>query len=157
MVMQLKVFSYYVKIFSFLMIFTLICIALHIMICLNINELKINIHDITRNYLVLELVFPILYILLAISVYNYSTTLDSSRNILIVLIMYLLILLLIFLSSFLFFRYANFIFAFWLSIICIVIDGFMSILFLKSPICNFHFSILVYLAIVEFYFYYAII
>lgn len=155
--MQLKVFSYYVKIFSFLVIFTLICMALHILICLNINELKINIHDITRNYLVLELVFPVLYILLALSVYNYSTTLDSSKNILIVLVMYLLILLLTFLSSFLFFRYANFIFAFWLSIICIILDGFMSALFLKSPTCNFHFSILIYLAIVEFYFYYALL
>lgn len=153
----MKIFSYYIKILSFLTIFTIICISLHIFICLNINELKINIHDITRNYLILELTYPFFYILLAISVYNYSTTLDSSRNILIVVVMYLLVLLLTFLSSILFFRYANFIFAFWLTIFCIAIDSLMSVLFLKSPICNFHICILTYLATIQFYFYYSIL
>ena len=93
MVVKLKLFSYYAKIIAFICVFTIICLTLHFFICLNINSLKINIHNITKNYVTFKLIYPIFYVLLGTSVYIYSTTLDSSRNILIVIMLYLLILL----------------------------------------------------------------
>ena len=153
----MKLFSYYTKILSFICIFTIICLTLHTFICLDINSLKISIHNITRHYMVFKLIYPVLYILLGISVYMYSTTLDSSKNILIVIMFYLLIILLSLLSSMLFLRFANFIFAFWLCIICLILDSLLSFLYLKTSICNFHISILAYLLFIQFYFYLTIV
>jgi hypothetical protein len=153
MVIKLKIFSYYAKLLAFLFVFTTLCLILHFFVCLDINTLKINIHNITKNYIILELTYPIFYILLAISIYIYSTTLDSSKNILIIITIYLLILLLLILSSILLFRFANFIFAFWLCILCVFLDSILSLFYLKTYICNFHISILVYLSIALFYFY----
>ena len=157
MVIKLKLFSYYAKIIAFICVFTIICLTLHFFICLNINSLKINIHNITKNYVTFKLIYPFFYVLLGTSVYIYSTTLDSSRNILIVIMLCLLILLLSLLSSMLFLRFANFIFAFWLCIISIILDLILSFFFIKNTICNFHLAILFYLSFVLFYFYYAII
>lgn len=151
----MKIFGYYAKVLSIICIFTIICLVLHTFICLDINSLKINIHNITRNYLTLKIMYPVLYILLGINIYMYSTRLDSSKNILIVIALYLIILLLSILSSLLFLRFANFIFAFWLSVLCTVLDIILSYFYLKSSICNFHIFILAYLSFIQFFFYFS--
>lgn len=157
MIKKLKLLKYYSKILALVCTFTAICLILHIFICLDISSLKISIHSITRNYFILELLYPIIYLLLGISVYMYSTTLDSSRNILIVIMFYLLILLLVILSSILFLRFANFIFAFWLCVFAIALDCILAFLLIKNIVCNFHLSLLIYLSLILFYFYYSLL
>ena len=149
----MKIFTYYAKVFAFILTLTFICLIIHSLICLDISNLKINIHSITKNYISLKLIYPIFYILLGYSIYVYSKTIDSQSNILIIATIYLVLILLVMLSSLLLFKFANFIFAFWLCLISFFIDICLSVFFVRQTVCNFHLSILFYLTFVLFYFY----
>ena len=149
----MKIFTYYAKVFAFILTLTFICLIIHSLICLDISNLKINIHSITKNYISLKLIYPIFYILLGYSIYVYSKTIDSQSNILIIAAIYLVLILLVMLSSLLLFKFANFIFAFWLCLISFFIDICLSVFFVRQTVCNFHLSILFYLTFLLFYFY----
>lgn len=150
----MKLFSYYKKTILFILITTIICILSHIFICSDIHNLKIHIHNLTRSYSILKFIFPMLYIMLGLNVLKYSTTIDSYKNIMLIFLLYLIIILFTILSSLLLFRYAKFIFSFWLTLFSLLIFAIARKIYFNDTLSLFTFMIFSYLVFVEFYFYF---
>ena len=159
MVIKLKLFDYFKKIFIFIFIITIIAILIHVFICLDIKNFKISVSHITRNYNLFKALYPIIYILLGISVYRYSIAFDTSKNIYIVGTLYLIMIALTLFSSVLSLRYAKFIYSFWCIIASGLLDSILSyILYTTSSkflyISGMHVALYSYLSVVTFWLYY---
>ncbi len=153
MVILLRRISYNTKLIYLISGLTTLAIVLTILISLNINNLKINMHEVSRNYTPFKVIYPMFYIILGIDISIFLLKLSSNNSITIVLMMYLLILLSVFLSSVVFFKLGNFIFSFWLLLFAIIIDIILSRIYLNSTFCYYHVAIITYLILVNFYLY----
>ena len=154
----MKVFDYYKKIFSFIFIITVIAILIHTVTCIDIRNFKVSVSHITKNYNLFKYLYPILYILLGISVYRYSITFENSKNLYLVFLIYLVTISLTVLSSILSLRYAKFIYSFWCILICGILDSILSyLLYITSPkflyFSGIHVVLYSYLSIVTFWLY----
>ena len=154
----MKVFDYYKKMFSFIFIITVIAILIHTVTCIDIRNFKVSVSHITTNYNLFKYLYPILYILLGISVYRYSITFENSKNLSLIFLIYLVTISLTVLSSILSLRYAKFIYSFWCILICEILDSILSyLLYITSPkflyFSGIHLVLYSYLSIVTFWLY----
>ena len=154
----MKVFDYYKKMFSFIFIITVFAILIHTVTCIDIRNFKVSVSHITTNYNLFKYLYPILYILLGISVYRYSITFENSKNLSLIFLIYLVTISLTVLSSILSLRYAKFIYSFWCILFCGILDSILSyLLYITSPkflyFSGIHLVLYSYLSIVTFWLY----
>lgn len=154
----MRFFNYYKKIFSFILIITFIALFIHSLVCLDIKNFKLSVSHVTKNYTLFKILFPILYISLAISVYKYGKKFENSKNIYMVLALYLLLIIFTIFSSILTLRYAKFIFSFWCILLCVILDTiFCYIIYIGSPkliyFSGIHVALYSYLSFVVFWLY----
>ena len=135
---------------------TILAIIIHTIICLDIKNFKVSVSHVTKNYNLFKVFYPILYILLGISVSRYFFTFESSKNLYLIFLIYLSIIVLSLLSAMLSLRYAKFIFSFWCIIASGILDVFLSyILYLSSSkflyLSGFHIAMYSYLGVITFW------
>lgn len=154
----MHLFKNYIQTLSIIFITIIIFTGLHLLFCLDIHMLKIAIHNVSTNYMFFKIIYPIVFILLGINMYIYYLSFDSNKYIYMFFLLYLLILALLTFSSFLILRYANFIFAFWITTLAFL----LSCIFIYYIKFNYHtyyyFSyipsvIIIYLSIIYFWLY----
>ena len=155
----MQLFSYHKKIISLILIITIIALFIHTITCLDIKKFKRSVSHVTKNYNLFIYIFPIIYIILGIGVYRFCFAFENSKNIYIILMMYLIILALTLLSSILTLRYANFIFSFWCMVISTILDVILAYLLSSNSfkmvyLNGIHVTLYSYLSIVIFWLYF---
>lgn len=155
----MQLFYYHKKIISLILIITIIALFIHTITCLDIKKFKRSVSHVTKNYNLFIYIYPIIYIILGIGVYRFCFAFENSKNIYIILMMYLIILALTLLSSILTLRYANFIFSFWCMVISTILDVILAYLLSSNSfkivyLNGIHVTLYSYLSIVIFWLYF---
>ncbi len=155
----MKIFRGYIQVLSLICIITIIALGIHVFLCSDIHNLKIAISSVSKNYNFFKIVFPILYVLIAMNIFLYYISPDTSQNIYLIFALYFIILITTLLSTLLILKYANFIFSFWCIVFCIFLNSiFIYNIYKHSPkflyLSSISNIIYIYLAIVTFWFYF---
>ena len=155
----MQLFSYHKKIISLILIITIIALFIHTITCFDIKKFKREVSNITKNYNLFIYIYPIIYIILGICVYRFCFAFDNSKNIYIILLIYLIILAFTLLSSILSLRYANFIFSFWCIVISTLLDVILAYLLSSNSfkmvyLNGIHVTLYSYLSVVTFWLYF---
>ncbi len=118
----MAIFNYLKRSFAIIIFSFSIALILHFVICLDIRKFKIAVSHITKAYTLFKMIFPVAYSFGCISLLIYSSLWNNSKNMYVVLILYISSLILSTLSAFLMLRRGNLAFGLWSNIFNLIIQ-----------------------------------
>lgn len=156
---KMRFFKYHKKLFFLIISITILALFLHTLTVLDIAPFKRAVSKITKSYNIFIYIFPIIYVLLSICISNFCFSFDNSNRVYFILSIYILMLVFLIFSALLIFRFANFIFAFWLIVITLILDSILVYLLFSTSLKliylnGMHISLLSYLSFVIFWLYF---